>query len=290
MKNSKILAFIGLVIIIIIGFYIFKFGGRPFSEKTADWGAFGDYLGGVLNPIIAGAGLILLLRTLSQNAEALKQNEKSLKQAKKMIKQGNKVIKQNAVELIETRGEVRQAREAQERLAEIERINLERKEIESNVLLYNKNIESIRKHIDELLKFNIYEDISSKENNSFSHFINTRSELILNSKESESPIKLLMKIMHLLSALGIEIFNEALLTKEPNKQVYVDIQKSNNEILYLQILQLISGAKVETTERVKGRVNILASENINDFNTELGKTYEKLMSKANDFGIDVTSQ
>ena len=34
-------------------FYLFKFGSFTFSDSKADWGTFGDYLGGLLNPLIS---------------------------------------------------------------------------------------------------------------------------------------------------------------------------------------------------------------------------------------------
>lgn len=38
-------------------FYVAKFAGVPLSGKPEKWGVFGDYLGGVLNPLLAAAAL-----------------------------------------------------------------------------------------------------------------------------------------------------------------------------------------------------------------------------------------
>lgn len=42
-------------------FYIRNFWGHPLSQSPSDWGVFGDYVGGVLNPII---GLLTLIATV----------------------------------------------------------------------------------------------------------------------------------------------------------------------------------------------------------------------------------
>jgi hypothetical protein len=40
--------------------YFFNFHGQAISKKNEDWAQFGDYLGGILNPIIALLNLIVL--------------------------------------------------------------------------------------------------------------------------------------------------------------------------------------------------------------------------------------
>lgn len=71
---------------------------------AASWGGFGDYIGGIMNPIVAGLGLIFFIITLKQNEKALKMS---------------------AEELRLTRKELREASAAQRELAEIERENLD---------------------------------------------------------------------------------------------------------------------------------------------------------------------
>jgi hypothetical protein len=50
-----------LAIFAVIGVYWKYFHCFPISRDTAKWGAFGDYFGGVLNPIIGMANLIALI-------------------------------------------------------------------------------------------------------------------------------------------------------------------------------------------------------------------------------------
>lgn len=42
-----------ILALIPIFFYLYKFGSFTFSEDKAEWGTFGDYVGGILNPLIS---------------------------------------------------------------------------------------------------------------------------------------------------------------------------------------------------------------------------------------------
>jgi hypothetical protein len=103
--------------------------GYAMSTKTGDWGAFGDYIGGILNPIVGMATLVLVAITLKLTREALIQNERALKQAQFALEQGEKVIKQNADELKASRDELKASREAHQALAETEKNNFEDRRI-----------------------------------------------------------------------------------------------------------------------------------------------------------------
>lgn len=50
-----------------VGFYLYMFHGG-FSGRHGDWGEFGDYIGGVLNPVVALFALIVLVISLRQQA------------------------------------------------------------------------------------------------------------------------------------------------------------------------------------------------------------------------------
>ena len=52
--------------LLLIGLYFYRFPGG-LSARPEDWGVFGDYLGGVLNPILAFASLMVVLVTLYEN-------------------------------------------------------------------------------------------------------------------------------------------------------------------------------------------------------------------------------
>jgi hypothetical protein len=99
-----------LVVIGIAGFtglqYVDQFGWTisHVDARAATWGAFGDYIGGVMNPIVAGIGLIFFIITLKQNEKALNMSAEELKL---------------------TRKELKEASAAQKELASIERENLQ---------------------------------------------------------------------------------------------------------------------------------------------------------------------
>lgn len=70
-----------LYVVLIIGFYVWKFGGDDFSHVPSDWGVFGDFFGGVINPAFSGVTLFFLARTyLLQKEEIRKGEESSQKQ------------------------------------------------------------------------------------------------------------------------------------------------------------------------------------------------------------------
>jgi len=50
-----------LILIGIVARYIYNFKAHPYSNDPADWGAFGDYIGGILNPVFAFSNLILFI-------------------------------------------------------------------------------------------------------------------------------------------------------------------------------------------------------------------------------------
>ena len=50
---------LGIICFIPIIIYPINFWNHKFSDDPSDWGTFGDYLGGVLNPILAIIGLFI---------------------------------------------------------------------------------------------------------------------------------------------------------------------------------------------------------------------------------------
>lgn len=76
------LAWPALVAVTALSFYIVKFYERDLSTQTADWGTFGDFLGGVINPVAGLMTIVLLVLTLrSQQDELEEQRSQLAKQA-----------------------------------------------------------------------------------------------------------------------------------------------------------------------------------------------------------------
>lgn len=84
-----------LFFIITIGIYFVNFHG-PLESQQSQWGVFGDYLGGILNPILSFLAFLGLLWTISLNYDELRRTSEYLK--KEEIQQQ----KQDIYRLIET--------------------------------------------------------------------------------------------------------------------------------------------------------------------------------------------
>lgn len=50
-----------IVIALPIAFYVYRFSATEISSSPSDWGSFGDYIGGLINPIISLATLIVTI-------------------------------------------------------------------------------------------------------------------------------------------------------------------------------------------------------------------------------------
>ncbi|HSH86907.1 MAG TPA: hypothetical protein VK958_06610 [Methylophilus sp.] len=59
---------IGLVFVI----YLLNFWGNPKSNEPASWGQFGDYFGGILNPLLNTVTIFALLYTINLQLKQLK--------------------------------------------------------------------------------------------------------------------------------------------------------------------------------------------------------------------------
>ncbi len=93
---TKIL-FLFFVIAMVMGvvaiycFYI-QFGENPLSNKQEHWAQFGDFIGGVLNPVYAFLALIALLLTLRVQATELSLSTEELRNSAKALFDQNKSL------------------------------------------------------------------------------------------------------------------------------------------------------------------------------------------------------
>lgn len=92
---------VGAVLVAAIGFYFWHFPSG-FSNKHSVWGQFGDFIGGLVNPIIGFFTIWLLAVSLRQNHRALHQSNQALNQA-------NTALGQAKAELELTRTAIEQA-------------------------------------------------------------------------------------------------------------------------------------------------------------------------------------
>lgn len=70
--------FVGVLIIVALASYFLKFKSRPFSDNPDDWATFANYIGGVVNTLIALLGTIILIYITKLIAD--NSNEQSFKQ------------------------------------------------------------------------------------------------------------------------------------------------------------------------------------------------------------------
>lgn len=81
LKNNWLLVlFVGIIITIaltVIIFYVYNFGNNELSSDTGDWGTFGDYIGGTLNPILAFFSFLALCHTIHLQNKQLQLSEKT---------------------------------------------------------------------------------------------------------------------------------------------------------------------------------------------------------------------
>lgn len=68
LKQYSVFAIVAMIVVscllVVVGVYLVKFGGRPFSNSPADWGVFGDYIGGTLNSLFSFFSFLALLYTI----------------------------------------------------------------------------------------------------------------------------------------------------------------------------------------------------------------------------------
>ena len=110
MSNFKdLVVFVGIIIFIFLSFLLFMYFSTftKLSLEPSIWGAFGDYIGGLLNPLFGFLGFVGLLITINYQSKQLKQNRKTLKKTTTAIEQNERALKQNQKDLKLTRKELK---------------------------------------------------------------------------------------------------------------------------------------------------------------------------------------
>jgi uncharacterized membrane protein len=92
------------------------------SLDTAVWGAFGDYIGGILNPIFAFLSFTALVITLLYQNKQLEQNQKILKETKKALKQNQKDLELSRNELRNSNEQLKLSAQAQIEIEKTQKI------------------------------------------------------------------------------------------------------------------------------------------------------------------------
>lgn len=66
-NTKRVVAVIFLIVLGVVGFYFAVFH-NGLSEKNEVWGTFGDYVGGILNPVIAAFAFYLIAKSCKKGS------------------------------------------------------------------------------------------------------------------------------------------------------------------------------------------------------------------------------
>ena len=78
---------IGVAAVVLIGTYFWAFNRLPSRESPPAWGAFGDYLGGILNPLVSTFTLIVAVKVWQQQKVEMRETQKALAEQVKTAEQ-----------------------------------------------------------------------------------------------------------------------------------------------------------------------------------------------------------
>ncbi|WP_421715687.1 putative phage abortive infection protein [Arcobacter arenosus] len=99
-KSLKVFIIIGAIFILcVLMFYLIKFSHLGISNDQAIWAQFGDYFGGVLNPVFAFLAFIALLITIKLQNEALNQSKDELELTRKELEKSAKAQEEQSASL-----------------------------------------------------------------------------------------------------------------------------------------------------------------------------------------------
>lgn len=73
-------------VVTVVAFYVYHFNNYHFSIDPSDWGVFGDFFGGTLNPLLAFFSFMLLLLNLKLQREQLDNAEEQLELNREELK------------------------------------------------------------------------------------------------------------------------------------------------------------------------------------------------------------
>lgn len=77
----KIGLFVFVFAILIVLAFAFKFAKHPISDSIGDWGTFGDYVGGLLNPVVGLATVLLVIISIVTQQKELRASLKEMQSA-----------------------------------------------------------------------------------------------------------------------------------------------------------------------------------------------------------------
>jgi uncharacterized membrane protein len=82
-----------IMIITVLSFYFYNFRGGGLSTIHGDWGTFGDFMGGTLNPLLAFLSLIALLTTIKIQSKELRATTTEMRNSSTALQEQSQSIK-----------------------------------------------------------------------------------------------------------------------------------------------------------------------------------------------------
>lgn len=90
--SSGLMWFVGIAFLVIVGLYTWEFWGTPRNSKES-YAQFGDYMGGILNPLLSFGAIFLLVHSIKYQLEELSLTRDE------MTRQRNELAENNATQL-----------------------------------------------------------------------------------------------------------------------------------------------------------------------------------------------
>lgn len=87
---------VGFLVIVVVTVYAMNFGSYSLSKDPDEWGVFGDFFGGVLNPIFASFSFALLLLNLHLQRKQLDKTEEQLELNREELAETRKALERSA--------------------------------------------------------------------------------------------------------------------------------------------------------------------------------------------------
>lgn len=88
-----------VMMIIVISAYILNFNNQSISKDSGDWGTFGDFIGGTLNPTLAFLSFLALLQTIRIQSKELKKSSEALELSKEELSKSSKALEEQSASL-----------------------------------------------------------------------------------------------------------------------------------------------------------------------------------------------
>lgn len=87
-QEKYLIGILTITLLLVTGIYFYNFFSFHFSKSTSDWGSFGDYFGGVLNPLLTCILIYLVIKEgIDSRKNYLESKQVSLKSHEQINKQ-----------------------------------------------------------------------------------------------------------------------------------------------------------------------------------------------------------